>query len=64
MASLEAQHSGSIGIFPNHQAIIRLVRTVPTEQNDEWAEGQRYISLNILTKSQLVPQPTPMEDTP
>ena len=34
------------------------------EQNDEWAEGRRYLSLDILTKSRLTPQPTQQEDTP
>ena len=50
--------------FPNRQAIIRLVGAVLAEQNDEWAEGRRYLSLDILTKSRLTPQPTQQEDTP
>ena len=50
--------------FPNRQAIIRLVGAVLAEQNDEWAEGRRYLSLDILTKSRLTPQPTGQEDTP
>ncbi|MDU2193803.1 MAG: IS256 family transposase, partial [Actinomyces sp.] len=37
---------------------------VLAEQNDEWAEGRRYLSLDILTKSRLTPQPTQQEDTP
>ena len=44
--------------FPNRQAIIRLVGAVLAEQNDEWAEGRRYLSLDILAKSRLTPQPT------
>lgn len=53
-----------MGIFPNRQAIIRLVGAVLAEQNDEWAEGRRYLSLDILTKSRLTPQPTQQEEPP
>ena len=58
------RRTDSVGIFPNRQAIIRLVGAVLAEQNDEWAEGRRYLSLDILTKSRLTPQPTQQEDTP
>ena len=54
----------SMGIFPNRQAIIGLVGAVLAEQNDEWAEGRRYLSLDILTTSRLAPQPTQQEGTP
>ncbi len=37
---------------------------VLAEQNDEWAEGRRYLSLDILTKSRLTPQPTQQEEPP
>ena len=56
--------SDSVGIFPNRQAIIGLVGAVLAEQNDEWAEGRRYLSLDILTTSRLAPQPTQQEGTP
>lgn len=56
------RRTDTVGIFPNRQAIIRLVGAVLAEQNDEWAEGRRYLSLDILTKSQLTPQPTQQED--
>ena len=58
------RRTDSVGIFPNRQAIIRLVGAVLAEQNDEWAEGRRYLSLDILTTSRLTPQPTQQEDTP
>ena len=32
-------------------SIIRLVGAVLAEQHDEWAEGRRYLGLEILTKS-------------
>jgi len=58
------RRTDTVGIFPNRQAIIRLVGAVLAEQNDEWAEGRRYLSLDILTRSRLTPQPTGQEDTP
>ena len=56
------RRTDTVGIFPNRQAIIRLVGAVLAEQNDEWAEGRRYLSLDILTKSRLTPQPTQQEE--
>ena len=53
-----------VGIFPDRNAIIRLVGAVLAEQHDEWAEGRRYLGIDILARSRMSLIANPAEESP
>ena len=51
-----------VGIFPDRDAVIRLVGAVLAEQHDEWTEARRYLGLELLARARAAIAPETTEE--